>query len=282
MMRPMPALLRTLVRNVLQHRLSDHAAQFAFYSLLSIFPFLIFLLSIMAFIPVPGMEDEVRQWVQDVMPEQAAALVNRTVGEIFGRERRTLLALSLAGALWSASAAMNTTTVALNKVFACEDRRPWWRRRLLGLAMTLVAAATIVVSTFSIMIGPGLIRQAAELFGWHPSVHLVWRWLRIPVAVVAMMFTLSCGYFVLPAGRPRFRPVTWGAAVAVMLWIGVAFGFNHYVRHVDLYTRTYGAVGTPIVLLLWLYLSGFVTLLGAELNALLARPQAPAPRDEPH
>jgi len=274
MRRFLPLFGRELALALARNRVKDASAMLAFWSLLALFPFMIFLLTVMGFVPMHGLDKEMLGLLREVMPDQAAQLFDRTLREILHRQRGALLLVSLAGAIWTASGGMGGAMAALNLAHGVPETRPWWRRRLLAIAMTTSAAAAITLATFLLLVGPGLVRGLIELFGNTSDLPSVWRWLRYPFATVDLLIMLGCLYHFLPNTKNRFTLLSPGAVVAVVLFIGASLGFNAYVSRFHNYTRTYGTLGAAIILLLWLYLSALVVLLGVEINAAIERTRA--------
>lgn len=271
---------RELGLAIARNRVKDQAAMLGFWSLLALFPFMIFLLTLMGFVPMHGLDQEVLELVHNVMPDDAAALFDRTMREVLHRQRGALLIVSLAGAVWTASGGMGGAMAALNLAHGVAETRPWWRRRLLGMAMTTSAALAITVATMFLLIGPNVLRWVLEIFDKGDEMASVWRWLRYPLATLDLLVMLACLYHFLPNTKNKFKLITPGSALAVLLWIAASVGFNFYVSRFHKFTKTYGTLGAAIILLTWLYLSALVVLLGAEINAAIERTRARIARAE--
>jgi membrane protein len=269
--RALQTFINELRHALVVHRVKDTAAMLGFWSLLAIFPFMIFVLSVMGFLPLAGLEREVLDLVNDVMPDQAAQLFDRTLREIVHRQRGGLLVISLFGALWTASSGMNGAMAALNLAHGVAETRPWWQRRLLGIGMTAAAAACVTVACVFLLIGPNLIRAALEALDRPAGLTNFWRWARYPIATAVLIFMLGNLYHFLPNKKLKWRFWTLGTLTAVALFIGASLGFNQYVSHFHNYAKTYGALGTAVILLFWLYLSSLMLLLGAEIDTAVAR-----------
>jgi len=263
------ALAVELGHRFMDHRVQDVAAQLAFWSLLAVFPFSIFLLTVIGYIPLEGLDRQILRFIYDVMPSDAARLVDHTVHEVLGRQRGTLLLGSLAGWVWSAAGGMGTTSHAINVAYGVEETRGFWHRRILSIGLTIGAVGAIIVATTGILVGPNLVKVAGEWLGLGKDYHQLWRLLRWPMVVVSMMFMLSCLYHYLPDRRRVFRMFTPGAIAGLTAWILTSVTFNAYVRHFHAYTKTYGTLGGAVILLMWLYLSAVIIIMGAELNASL-------------
>jgi membrane protein len=249
----------------------DLAAQLAYFSLLSIFPFAMFLLTVVGYIPMHGLDQHILGAVYTVMPPEAARLCDRTLHEIVGRQRGWLLVTTLFFAIWTASGGVSGLTTALNRAYDVSETRPAWKVKLRSLLVTLGAVVAIIVVTSALLIGPELVREIWDFFGLGGAFDDVWALLRWPVAALTMMTMLACIYSFLPNVRQKWRFITPGAVTAVLAWLVASLGFRIYVSHFASYAKTYGALGTVVILLVWLYLSSLMVIIGGEINAILDR-----------
>lgn len=269
------AFLLDLQASISRNQTFDLAAQLAYWSILALFPFAIFTLTLLGFIPLEGLDRQLMDFIYRAMPGDAARLVDQTIHEIVGKQRGWLLVLSLLGALWSASGGVSATVTALNRAYEVAETRGFLRRKLVALGMTLSGSVMIAVALVSLMLGPGLVRQGADLLGLggviNPVWDRVWAWVRWPLVVSALMLMMAIFYYFLPNVKQRFRLISPGAICGVLLWIGASLLFGAYVSNFGSYAKTYGALGAVVVLLTWLYLSGFIVILGGEINASLDR-----------
>lgn len=259
-----------ILKRIVTHRSKDLAAQLAFWALLATFPFTIFLLTLIGYVPLHGVEQQLLGMVYKVMPEQAAALLDKTVHEVLHRQRGWLVLVSLVGWMWSASGALGSAVNALNLAFGVTETRPWLKRRVMFVALTAAAAGAIIVATSGLVFGPGLLKAIMKFFGFGggKKALAVWAWIRWPIVVGDVLVLLACVYHFLPNLRGRrFRVISPGAIAAVLVWIAGSLAFKGYVAHFGSYAKTYGTLGGAVVLILWLYLSAFVVVLGGEVNA---------------
>jgi membrane protein len=249
----------------------DLAAQLAYFAILSMFPFAMFLLTLVGYIPLHGLDSHILDVAYSVMPTASAKLVDQTVHEIVGKQRGWLLWATLVFALYTASGGASGLITALNRAYDVSETRAAWRVKVRALLVTLGGVVTIIVATTAMLIGPELVRRAWELFGIGGAFDKLWAVLRWPVAALAMMTMVACIYYFLPNVKQKWRFITPGSVFAVLAWILTSLGFRLYVSHFNSYAKTYGALGTVVVLLVWLYLSGFVLIMGGEINAILDR-----------
>jgi membrane protein len=260
-----------IVKAIVHHRLKDMAAQMAFWSLLALFPFCIFLLTIVGYIPLQGIEDEMLGLLHEIMPVEAWALFDRTVHEVLHRQHGLLLVVSLLFSVWSASSGMSSTLVALNRAWGVDETRPWWAIRLRSLIMIVVAALLIVIALVALLIGPNVLRTIYDWFDLGKLSVKVWAIIRWPIIVTAMLSMLGGMYHFLPNVKRPMRLFTPGAAVAFGVWITASLLFRTYVSHFHAYAKTYGTLGAAIILLVWLYISSATVIIGCEVNVVLER-----------
>ncbi len=263
--------LRQFVESFGRNQPFDLAAQLAYFAILAIFPFAMFLLTLVGYIPLHGLDSKILHSIYSVMPPAVAKLCDSTLHEIVGKQHGWLLWSTLAFALWTASGGASGLITALNRAYDVSETRPAWRVKLRALAVTLGGVVAIIVATTALLVGPTIVRRIWGFFGIGGAFDQIWAVLRWPVAAMAMMTMVACVYYFLPNVKQKWRFITPGSTVAVLAWILASLGFRLYVSHFNSYARTYGALGTVVVLLVWLYLSGLMIIMGGEINAILDR-----------
>jgi membrane protein len=219
--------------------------------------------------PVQHQIDAVLQGLARVAPGDVFVLVREQLVQIAAGPPHGLLALSLAGALWSSSSAMTAIVETLNQAYHIREGRPWWSVRLLAVGLTVVLAAFTLAAVGLMMAGPALAHHLEYSLGL--PRHFAWLWAiaEWPIVFGLMVTALGSVYRFAPDARQRRTWVTPGSIVATLLWVVASLGLDWYARHVGDYQKTYGAIGAVIVVLLWLYGSGIAILIGAELNAAI-------------
>lgn len=272
-------ILKEALANFNRHDMSTYAAALAYRLLFSMFPFLVFLITLLGFLGVPEMFDWLREQAAYMLPDQAMDLVNTVVSEV-ERPRGGLMSAAVALAVWSASAAVLGTMNALNVVFEVRERRALWRRILVSLFYTLALAVMLVIATAMLITGPELLTWAAHYVRLDSLVIVLWGWIRWPLIVFVLILVVSMVYYAGPNLRQPFRLVTPGAVLAVVVWIAASAAFALYVQTFASYNKTYGSMGAVIVLLLYFFLSAAVLLFGAEVNAVLARSRGEPPPED--
>lgn len=256
-----------LLKELNHDSVDDVAATVTFYSMLALFPFLLFVVGVLSkVVSWETIEDVVHQ-VSLVMPHEVTGIVSQRLTAIRSEPATGLLTFSFLGAIWSASAGVASLIPALNHAYDVVETRPFWRRRLLALAATVGVGAMSLVASLIALAVPALSRWIGGSLGE------LLLWVRLPIAGAIVMVTWALLYMFLPNVKPRFQPVTPGSVVGVLLWVLASWGFSQYVSHFGSYEATYGALGGVIVLLLWMWFSAMALLLGAEINKILMPPE---------
>lgn len=243
------------------------AAGVAFYSFLALFPAMIAAVMLYGLLRDP---DDVRRQVaslSDTLPSDAASLLTGQLEAITTTSSGGLglgLVISLVLALWSASGGVGNVMTAVNLAYDEEEIRGFVKRRALALGLTLAAIVFVVVAVSLVAVAPAVldnvIGDGPARWGLEAA-----RWLGL---LVAMAVALAVLYKVAPdRDAPRFRWVSIGSVVATVIWLLASLGFSLYVDNFGSYNKTYGALAGVVVLLLWLWLTMYVVLLGAEINA---------------
>lgn len=253
----------------------DRSAAFSYYVIFAMFPALLFLTTLLAFLPIPGLLGRLTGYVGEVLPGDAGLLVQRTLTQTLRGAHAGLLSVGAVTALWAASSGMTSIMAALNV-----ERRPWWRERLLAIGLTIVFSVLAVVALVLLVFGQNLGEAIANAQGWGTASRLTWQIVRWPLAIALGIAAISLVYRLAPAANQRWAWVTPGSAFAVVTWATMSVALRFYVGRFASYDATYGAIGGVILLMLWLYLSGIVLLVGARINfeierAASARDRAP-------
>jgi membrane protein len=264
-------LLRDLWRSIGRDQPFDVAATLAYFSLLALFPFFIFVLTVIGFLPLQHVDQQITFYAHRAMPHEAADLFDHTLHEVLGRSRSFLAVVSLSAGLWTASSAVGVLIGALNRAYGVRETRPFWKVKLEALAVTFIGGLLAVIAVGAMAIGPNLVHHVAAWFGLGGAFDRVWAVLRWPIVVVSMMLLLAGIYRVLPNVKQRPHMLSAGSVFAVLAWIGASMALNVYVADFNSYAKVYGTLGGVVVLLTWLYWTALVIVLGGEINAALDR-----------
>jgi membrane protein len=211
--------------------------------------------------------DQIVGSLRQFAPPELVAIVTDQIRKISGDDQGGLLTLGILTALWSSSTAMTAIIDTVNHAYAVEEGRAWWRVRLIAIALTIGVALFVLASFALVIVGPQLADKIADLVGLGSAFEWTWRILQWPLACVLASVGIALVYYFAPDVDQHWTWLAPGTIFATILWLLASLGFRFYVMNVTHYAETYGALGGAMVLLLWFYMSGFVLLLGAVLNA---------------
>jgi membrane protein len=242
--------------------LGQMAGAVTFSAVLSLFPFLVFLVALASLFVDPAGAASIIESLSRIAPAPVTTLLAHRIRALAAQHSIGLLTFGIVGTIWAASGALTTLMNALNTCYAVRETRPWWKTRGIAVIMTLFGAIFGVIATVAAVALPAIARR-------YDGIGTVVMALRLPMAAILMMFVWAVLYYVLPDVEQRFRFITPGSVAGVLLWILASWLFSVYVSHFHHYEFTYGALGAGAILLLWMWISAQVLLLGAEINAIL-------------
>jgi membrane protein len=244
------------------------AAALAYYLLLAIFPAMIFLLSILPYLPIPNLQQAIMDLLRQAMPEQSASFFEGTLKDVTSQRQGGLLTFGFLFTLWSASSGLYAVMEQLNITYDVKEGRPFWKTR--GTAVLLMIFFFIlVVGALAMIIFGGKIQDLlAGILGRKEWLLIFFATLRWIIIAVLLLLDFALIYYFGPDVEQEFRFITPGSIVGVILLGLTSLGFRFYISHFSNYNATYGSLGAMIILMLWLYIAGLVILIGSEINAL--------------
>jgi membrane protein len=259
------------------------SAQLSYYFLLALFPLLLFVITLFGYMNGAGshLREKLITYLGNVMPDSAFQLVVATIDQITNARGGGKLWIGLLGALWAASSGLNALAQALNAAYDVPETRPWWKVRLISIALTMAIAVLIISALLIVLYGGRLGSFLALLVHKGYVFTLAWKILQWPIALTFVFFAFSLIYQFapnvsarrrgrrLPASDLRRRLLSPGVLIAIILWLLVSLGFRLYLHFFNSYSATYGSLGAVIILMLWFYLTGAAILLGGEINCEL-------------
>jgi membrane protein len=268
------ATLKRTVKEFQKDNVADWAAALTYYGVLSLFPAIIALVSIVGLVMDPKtVTDTLTKLAGQVNPS-AVKVLQTPIHQITANRSQAgvALVLSLAGALWSASGYIGAFMRASNSIWGAEEGRPFWKLRPLQILVTLVMVLLTAIVTLALVISGPLAKSVGDAVGLGSTAVTVWNIAKWPVLVVIVMGMLAILYYVAPNVRlPKMRWISPGSLFAVVIWIVASALFALYVANFGSYNKTYGSLAGVIVFLLWLWITNIAVLLGQELNAELER-----------
>ncbi|WP_083875612.1 YihY/virulence factor BrkB family protein, partial [Gracilibacillus halophilus] len=243
------------------------SAQLAYFFLLSLFPFLIFLMTLVAYIPVENLN--IIGFLAMYTPDEILRLIEENITQLAHQRNGGLLSIGIIATLWAASNGVNALMRTLNQAYGIEEERSFFVTRgisiLLTIAMLFVIIVAFLLPIFGRMIGVALF----SWFGLSEGFLNTWNALRWLISTVIFFLVFVMLYRMAPGKTVYFRHVAIGAGVTTIMWQVVSMLFSFYVTELGNFSATYGSLGAVIILMIWFYLSGVILLLGGEINALL-------------
>jgi membrane protein len=250
---------------------TTNAAQVAFYFIFALFPLLLFLLNVIGLFlgAAEDMQKELFTYLSEVVPSSAMTLIQDTVSEIATEGGGGKLTFGALLALWSASAGVDNIRIALNDVYDLKETRPWWKYKLVSVLLTLGIALLIFFALGIVFYGSQFVNLLFSPLGIEFTSTVFLTIFSFIIVGVALILSFALLYNFAPNHDPyEWHWITPGAITAIILWIVLSLGFRVYLHYFDSYSKTYGSVGAIIVLLLWLYLTAMVILIGGVVNAV--------------
>ncbi len=260
-------LLKRTVNDSIEDGITGLAAQLAYYFFLALFPALLFLVALASFFPLQQAMDQITGALTRFAPGDVVAIVQQQLSAISDSKNGGLLTIGFLGTLWSTSSAMTGIIDTLNKAYEITEGRPWWKVRLLAIALTVAVGLFILVSFTLIVVGPQVAERLAESAGLGAAFEWTWKIAQWPVVFLLVAVAIGFVYYFGPDAEQQWEWITPGSLVATLLWIAGSLGFRFYVTNFANYNETYGTIGGIIIALLWLYITGLSILVGAEMNA---------------
>lgn len=244
-------------------------AQLTYYLILAVFPFLIFFLSILKFTPLA--DTHVLERMLAILPGETQKLLYNLLTEILTKSNIALLSVGALGAIWSSSNGIMAIIKAVNRAFDLEEARPYWKLRGLSIIFTIGLFIVLIIAFSVLIFGEVFFNIVANSYTWTSLI--MWKILKIAIPLIFMILMFSILYKFSPSIKEginiKFRDTIPGSIFASLGLVVFSIIFSFYINNFGNYTKTYGSIGGIIILLVWMYSSSIVVVLGAEINATL-------------
>lgn len=272
-------IAKDTIAEVSDDDVSGLSAEMTYHAILALFPFLLFLAGLTSVIDnvfsVGNLTERIVDKASNVMPEDATSLLRSFTGEVVNSQGEWAIVFGLAATLWAASSAMGSAMKALNRAYDVKETRGFIRRKIVAVALTVLFGSLLLLAAILISTGQFMAGGIGNALGWRQEFVTAWNWLTLPAALVLVTLAVGLLYALAPNTEHQWRWVTPGALLFVVGWVIASIGFTLYVSNFGAYNRTYGSLAAVIILLLWLYWTNMLLLIGGELNAVLARRNDP-------
>lgn len=262
--------IQDLMLRVQRVEISALGAQLAYFFLLSFFPLLIFLVTLLPYLNLET--TQVYSFLVNLMPDEVYRLIESTLNEVLTNRNSSLLSIGVLGTIWSASKGINALLRALNKAYDTENRVSFIDRGLslvFTLALVIVIAVALLLPVFGQQIGHFLF----SIVSIEDEFESLWRNIRWSMPPLLIFVVLMAIYWLVPNTTPRLKLMgVWpGAMFSTLAWLLVTYGFSFYISNFGNYSATYGSIGGVIILMLWLYFTGMILIFGGVLNATMQK-----------
>ena len=269
------AILKRAALEFRDDNAGDWAASLTYYSVLSLFPGLIVLFSLLGVVgQYPETTDALLDIVRDLGPASAVDTLSGPIEDVTRSSggATALLGFGLLGAIWSASGYLGAFARASNAIYEVEEGRPFWKMRPQQIGMTLLMIVLLALLGIGLVISGPVAEAVGDVVGLGSTAVTVWSIVKWPVMVLIVALLCAVLFYWAPnVEQPKFRWISPGSALAVLAWIAASALFGLYVANFGSYSATYGSLAGIIIFLLWLYISNSALLLGQEINAELER-----------
>jgi len=258
-------------REVKRTRVFNVAAGLSYYFLLSLFPLLILLATLLGDLPIPNLFNQAMDLASRFVPSEAMGLVRKILESVLAPSRTGLLSLGVLGTLWAASGGFSSMIDALDIAYDSKTSRPMLKQRLLAVALTFMTGGLMALAMLLTLVGNRAGHFLGNLFHLSYAFDVAWPFIRWGIIVSCIVLSMEILYFFGPNVKQRFKHTLPGALVGTVLWILISEAVSVYISHFANYNKTYGTIGAVIALMFWLYVSSIAILVGAELNSELLK-----------
>lgn len=263
------AVGKQAVKDFMEDDMNTHAAALTYRVLLAIFPFLIFILTLLGALDMKGFFDAMLEEARSVLSADLYSQFESILEQVQSGANGGLLSFGLLLAVWSAAGGVRSVMHALNVAYDVEEERKFWKKYLVSILFTIGLALILLAAMVLMFLGPQSMEWLAEQIGLGNVFVTIWTLLRYPAAILLMVLAVALIYYFFPNVNQPFKIVSPGSVIAVIVWVIATLGFSWYLSNFGNYNATYGSLAGVIIMLFYLYISSAILLLGAEVNAVI-------------
>lgn len=259
-------MTKEIIKKFKYQNVSAFGAQLAYFFLLSLFPFLIFLISILSLFSISM--DGAFNILSKIAPNEAVVIIKDYVKNLLPTRSINVLSVSFLATIWSSSRGINALINGLNNAYEVQETRGFFKKRILAMFFTILVAFSIVLALTIPSMGMDFLLWISKFVGLTEVMIKLWYYLRWLIIIFILFLVLGVLYLAAPSKRLRFKEIIPGTIFAIFGWIAISLGFSYFVNNFRNYTIVYGSLTAIIVLMIWLYLSGVILIIGGEMNSL--------------
>jgi membrane protein len=262
------SFIKSLFFRYIDDEITAMASQLAYSLLLSFFPFLILLMTLIGHSSIRS--EEVLIALRTILPNDIMKLITSTVVEVVETRRSDLLSISMITTIWTASNGFNAVIRGLNRAYDEKEKRPYWKVQLTAVLCTIGLVIIIIIALALLVFGELGVRLLVKKLNFTPSVEFIIDLGRYTAGLVVMILVFTAVYRYTPSKRLNWHETIPGAVFTTAGWTLVSIGFSYYVNNFGSYSKIYGSIGAVIALMSWLFISSVIVLIGGEINATIA------------
>ncbi|AZB41672.1 YihY/virulence factor BrkB family protein [Bacillus sp. FJAT-42376] len=264
-----PNILIELLRRFSRDEVAGLSAELAYFFLLSLFPFMIALITLIAFIPL-SVEDLLK-FIRQYAPADSIMVMESALYQLMNQESGLLFTFGILAAIWSASNGIDSIMRAFNRAYDVRENRSFLKSRAIAILLAIVMMAVIVIALLFPVFGQEIGLFVFSAFGIPELFFTVWNIIRWVASAIIIFFIFILLHKLAPNKRMMWSQAFPGALLSTVGWIVVSYLFSNYVSNFGNYSATYGSIGGIIVFMIWFYLTGMIIIMSGELNAILVK-----------
>jgi membrane protein len=265
-------MVKKLYSNFIENEISALSAQVTYYLILSFFPFLIFLFTIISYTSI--VQSQSVFFISRVLPTSIYQLVMDVVEYGVATRKSAFISIGMLATIWSASSGVYAFILGINKIYGKRETRPFWRVRLLSILFTLGLAMIIIFSLVLVVFGELIGRYVMASLTLAHQFNRLWHILRFAVSIATLFAVFILFYKYIPNCKLPVKKVLPGVFFSTTGWVILSAGFAFYVNNFGSFSKIYGSIGAVIALLIWIYWSSIIVFIGSEINAVLYNPNS--------
>lgn len=257
--------IRLFIR-IEKHEALGYSAQLAYFFLLSLFPLLISIFSLLPYLPINP--KYIMIFLDDFAPDETIDFIRANLQVIFDNQNTGLLSFGIIATLWAASNGMNAIIRAVNRAYEIEENRHFLIVRSMSVVLTIIMIFVFITALLLPVFGRNIGLYIFSIIGKKDQFFEVWSTIRWVISSIILFIVFSVVYTITPNRKIKCLTVLPGAIFSTVGWMAASFGFSFYVNNFGNYTLMYGSLGVIIVLMIWFYLTGAILIIGGEINGL--------------
>ena len=260
-------LLILIIEKIKKDDVFALASQLAYYLVLSFFPFMLFLMTLIGFSRFSS--NEILEGLNAILPKSVLELTQSTVREVFDNQYKGLLGISIILMIWTSASAFKAVIKSVNKSYDVTEDRSFIKISIISMLGILALASTIILALTMLVFGTIISNYIENMYAFYKIIIILWNMFRYVFIFIVMIFIFAAIYKFAPSKKLTWKEIIPGSIFSTLGWVIVSFGFSFYINNFNSYSRFYGSFGAIFILMTWLYLISIIFILGVEINFVL-------------